>query len=79
MRYFGSQQHSQGYPRMEQETFHQADVTPFAGGAKNTILDDLIGYTGMSKLMRKLCISLTFFEKYSDDLGDVTPKTEQVI
>jgi hypothetical protein len=26
--------------------FHQADETPFAGGAENTVLYDIIGYTG---------------------------------
>jgi hypothetical protein len=29
--------------------FHQADETPFAGGAENLVLYDLLGYTGMSK------------------------------
>jgi hypothetical protein len=43
--------------------FHQANVTPFAGGAKNTILYDLIGYTGTSKAAKEV-INGTFLEKY---------------
>jgi hypothetical protein len=53
-------------------------MTPFAGGAKNTILYDLIGYTGMSKTAKEV-INGTFLEKYGDDLGDILPKMEQVI
>jgi Zn-dependent M28 family amino/carboxypeptidase len=58
--------------------FHQADATPFAGGAENTILYDLIGYTGMSKAAKEV-VNGTFLEKYGDDLGDILPETEQVI
>ncbi len=31
-----------------QQDFHQADDPPFAGGAEDTILYDLLGYTEMS-------------------------------
>jgi hypothetical protein len=29
--------------------FHQAHETPFAGRAKNTVLFNLLGYTGMNQ------------------------------
>jgi hypothetical protein len=58
--------------------FYQADVTPFAGGAENTILYDLTGYTGMSKAAKEV-INGTFLNKYGANLGDILPKTEQVI
>lgn len=60
-----------------QKHFHQADDTPFAGGAKNMILYDLIGYTGMSQAGRDV-VDSTFMEKYGDEL-DILPETEQVI
>jgi hypothetical protein len=41
--------------------FHQADETPFAGGAENTILYDLIGYTGMSQAAKDV-VEGTFLE-----------------
>jgi hypothetical protein len=53
-------------------------VTLFAGGAKNMILYDLIGYTGMSKAAKEV-INGTFLEKCGDNLGDILPETEQVI
>jgi hypothetical protein len=34
--------------------FHQADETPFAGGAENLVLYNLLGYTGMSKAAREV-------------------------
>jgi hypothetical protein len=58
--------------------FHQSDDTPFAGGAENTVLYDLLGYTGMSKAAREV-VDGTFLEKYGDDLGNILPETEQVI
>jgi hypothetical protein len=58
--------------------FHQADETPFAGGAENTVLYDLLGYTGMSKVAKDV-VEGTFLEKYGDKLGDILPETEQVI
>jgi hypothetical protein len=57
--------------------FHQADDTTFAGGVKNTILYDLIGYTGMSQAARDL-VDGTFMEKYGNEL-DILPEMEQVI
>jgi hypothetical protein len=48
--------------------FHQADETPFAKGAENTVLYDLIGYTGMSQAAKKV-VDGTFLEKYGDELG----------
>jgi hypothetical protein len=47
--------------------FYQANATPFTGGAENTILYDLIGYTGMSKAAKEV-INGTYLEKYGDDL-----------
>jgi hypothetical protein len=47
--------------------FHQADDTTFAGVAKNTILYDLIGYTGMSQATRDV-VNGTFMEKYGSEL-----------
>ncbi len=64
--------------RWNKKQFHQADVTPFAGGAKNMILYDLIGYTGMSEASKEV-VNGTFLEKYGDNLGDILPKMEQVI
>jgi hypothetical protein len=57
---------------------HQAKETPFAGGAKNTVLYDLLGYTGMSKAAKDV-VEGTFMEKYGDELGDILPETKQVI
>jgi hypothetical protein len=57
--------------------FHQVDDTAFAGGAKNMILYDLIGYTGMSQAARDV-VNGTFMEKYGNEL-DILPETEQVI
>jgi hypothetical protein len=57
--------------------FHQSDDTPFAGGAENMVLYDLLGYTGMSKA--RDVVDGTFLEKYGDDLGNILPETEQVI
>ncbi len=57
--------------------FHQADDTPFAGGAENTILYDLIGFNGMSKGACKV-IEGTFLEKYGNKLSGL-PEMEQVI
>jgi hypothetical protein len=57
--------------------FHQADATPFAGGAKNMILYDLIGYTGMSQATRDV-VDSTFMEKYGNEF-DILPEMEQVI
>jgi hypothetical protein len=37
-----------------QHHFHQADDTPFAGGAEDTILYDLLGYTVMSKAAKDM-------------------------
>ncbi len=37
-----------------QQCFHQADETPFAGGAEDTILYGLLGYTGMSKAVKDM-------------------------
>jgi hypothetical protein len=58
--------------------FHQADKTPFAGGAKNTILYDLIGYTGMSQAAKHV-VEGTFLEKHGDKLKNLLPETEQLI
>jgi hypothetical protein len=58
--------------------FHQADETPFAGGAENTVLYDLLGYTGMSQAAKD-AVDGTFLVKYGDKLGNILPKTEQVI
>jgi hypothetical protein len=58
--------------------FHQADKTPFAGGAENTVLYDLIRYTGMSQAAKDV-VDGTFLAKYGDELGHILPKTEQVI
>jgi hypothetical protein len=57
---------------------HQADETPFAGGAENTVLYDLIGYTGMSQAAKDV-VDGTFLAKYGDKLGNILPKMEQVI
>jgi hypothetical protein len=43
--------------------FHQADETPFAGGAENSVLYDLLGYTGMSKAAREV-VDASFLDKY---------------
>jgi hypothetical protein len=56
---------------------HQADDTPFVGGSEDTVLYDLIGYTGMSKEAKDV-IEGTFLEKYGDEL-DILPETELVI
>jgi hypothetical protein len=58
--------------------FHQADETPFTGGAENTVLYDLIGYTGMSQAAKDV-VDGTFLVKYGDKLGNILPETEQVI
>ncbi len=60
-----------------QHHFHQADDTPFAGGAEDTILYDLLGYTGMSKAAKDM-VDSKFMEKHSDKC-DLLPETEQVI
>lgn len=58
--------------------FHQANATPFGGGAENTVLYDLLGYTGMSQAARHV-VEGTFMERYRDQLSDILPETEQVI
>jgi hypothetical protein len=58
--------------------FHQADETPFAGGAENTVLYDLLGYTGMSQAAKDV-VDGTFLVKYGDKLGNILPEMEQVI
>jgi hypothetical protein len=58
--------------------FHQADKTPFAGGAENTMLYDIIGYTGMSQAAMDV-VESTFLEKYDNELKDLLPETEQLI
>jgi hypothetical protein len=58
--------------------FHQADKTPFAGGTENTVLYDLIRYTGMSKATKEV-VDGPFLQKYGDNLGDILPEMEQVI
>jgi hypothetical protein len=60
-----------------QQHFHQADDTPFEGGAEDTILYDLLGYTGMSKAAKDM-VDGTFMEKYCGKC-DLLPETEQVI
>ncbi len=60
-----------------QKHFHQADDTPFAGGAESTVLYDLLGYTGMSKAAKDV-VDGTFLEKYGNEMN-VLPETEQVI
>jgi hypothetical protein len=45
-----------------QQHFHKADDTPFEGGAEDTILYDLLGYTGMSKAVKDM-VDGTFMEK----------------
>lgn len=60
-----------------QKHFHQADDTPFAGGAENTVLYDLLGYTGMSKAAKDV-VDGNFLEKYGNEMN-VLPETEQVI
>jgi hypothetical protein len=60
-----------------QQHFHQADDTPFEGGAKDTILYDLLGYTGMSKAAKDM-VDGTFMEKYGGKCAQL-PETEQVI
>jgi hypothetical protein len=42
------------------------------------ILYELTGYTGMSQAA-KAVVDGTFMEKYSDELGNILPETEQVI
>jgi hypothetical protein len=58
--------------------FHQADKTPFTGGAENTILYVLIGYMGMSQAAKDV-VKGTFLEKHGDELKNVLPETEQLI
>jgi hypothetical protein len=58
--------------------FHQADETPFTGGAKNTILYDLIGYTGMSQAAKDV-VKGTFLEKHGNKLKNLLLETEQLI
>jgi hypothetical protein len=58
--------------------FHQADETPFAGGAENTILYNLIGYTGMSQAAKDV-VKGTFLEKHGNELKNLLPETEQLI
>ncbi len=60
-----------------QQHFHQADDTLFAGGAEDTILYDLLGYTGMRKAAKDSMVDGTFMEKYGDKC-DLLP-AEQVI
>jgi hypothetical protein len=60
------------------EHFHQADETPFTGGAENTVLYDLIGYTGMRQAAKDV-VDGTFLAKYSVKLGNILPEKEQVI
>lgn len=57
--------------------FIKLDDTPFAGGAENAVLCDLIGHPGMSKAAKDI-VDDTFLEKYGDEL-DVLPETDQVI
>ena len=57
--------------------FHQADDTPFGGGEENTVLYDLIGYTGMSAAAKDI-VDDTFMEKHGGDI-EMLPETEQVI
>jgi hypothetical protein len=61
----------------DQHHFHLANDTPFAGGEEDTILYDLIGYTGMSKAAKDI-VDGTFMEKYGDKC-DILPETEQII
>jgi hypothetical protein len=58
--------------------FHQAKKTPFTGVAKNTILYDLIGYTGMSQATKDV-VEGTFLEKHGNKLKNILPETEQLI
>jgi hypothetical protein len=44
---------NKGILERNKKHFHQADETPFTGGAENTVLYDLIGYTGMSKAAKE--------------------------
>jgi hypothetical protein len=60
------------------EHFHQADKTPFAGGAENTVVYDLIGYTGMSQAAKDV-VDGTFPAAYGVKLGNILPEKEQVI
>jgi hypothetical protein len=50
---------------------------PFGGGAENTVLYDLIGYTGMSAAAKDI-VDGTFIEKHSGNI-EMLPETEQVI
>jgi hypothetical protein len=58
--------------------FHQADETPFTGGAENLVLYNLLVYTGMSKAAREV-VNGSFLDKYGNELGHILPETEQVI
>jgi hypothetical protein len=60
-----------------QQHFHQADDPPFAGGAEDTILYDLLGYTDISKAVKDIMES-KFMEKHGDKC-ELLPETEQLI
>jgi len=60
-----------------QKHFHQATDTPFGGGEKDTVLYDLIGYTGMSE-EAKAIVEGTFLDQYGEDIK-ILPETEQLI
>jgi hypothetical protein len=60
-----------------QQHFHQADNTPFAGGAKDTVLYDLIGYTGMSKAAKEIVDGK--FMTTSGNTCNLLPETEKII
>ncbi len=60
-----------------QQHFHQADDTPFAGGAQDTILYDVLGYTGMSKAAKDM-VDGKSMEMHGDKC-DLLPETEWVI
>jgi hypothetical protein len=56
--------------------FHQAVDMPFGGSKEDSVLYDLVGYSGMSKAAKEI-VEGTFLEKHRD--LDIQPETEQLI
>ena len=57
--------------------FHQATDTPFGGSPNDSMLFDLVGYSGMNAAAKEI-VEGTFLATYGDNL-ELLPETEQLI
>ena len=57
--------------------FLQATDTPFGGSPNDSVLFDLVGYSGMNAAAKEI-VEDTFLETHSDNL-EILPETEQLI